>query len=127
MIGRARAVLGALALGAAVAACEPRGPGSLNATVEAPGPTGAVVIELAGQRMTSFEGVGGTRTFATQGSPADTLRRVVVVSPAGVELRFRIAVEDIGADPPRAAVVDAVDPSNLKVPTLTGYRVKISR
>lgn len=123
-IGALGAVLAALL---AVGACEPSGPGSLTATVKAPVPTGAVVVELAGPRMTGFEGVGGTRTFEATATAADTVRRVIVVSPSGGTIQFRIDVEDIRAETPRAAVVDAVDPSNAKVPTLTGYSVRVAR
>jgi hypothetical protein len=116
----------ALALGAA--ACEETGPGTLAASVRAPVPTGAVVIELVGAGVTGFEGEGGTRVFAAEPlSAADTLRRVIVMSPTGAALQFRVAVEDVSQPPPRAAVVDAVDPANRKITALAGYAVRIAR
>lgn len=127
MSARVRAGLGALALALAAAACEPSGPGTLTATVQMPVPTGAVTIELAGPKVTAFEGLGGSRTFAAPLSAADTIQRVVVVSPTGATLQFRISVEDVGADPPRAVVVDAVDPANRTISALTAYSVRIAR
>ena len=120
------AVLAALAL--AVGACEETGPGSLTANVTAPVPTGAVVVELRGARITGFEGVGETRAFAAEPQVSDTILRVIVVSPTGgSSLRFRVQVEDVGEASPRGAVVDAVDGSNRKITALTGYSVRISR
>ena len=126
----ARSVAGvALAIGImAVAACEPSGPGALTATVQAPVPTGAVVVELAGARISRFEGVGDTRTFAADPTAADTVQRVVVLSPGGGGiLRFRLHVDDVGAEPPRGAVVEAVDLANQQIPSVTDYRITISR
>jgi hypothetical protein len=117
--------LAAVALG--LAACEPSGPGELVATVHAPVPTGAVVVELVGARMTGFDGVGDSRAFGADGVAADTVRRVVVISPSAGDLRFRVLVEDVGAEPPRAAVIEAVDPANRAITALTGYSVRIAR
>ena len=120
------ALLAALALG--VAACEEHGPGSLTASVTAPVPTGAVVVELTGARITGFEGVGDSRAFAADLQPADTILRVIVLTPTGgASLKFRVKVEDVGEAPPRGAVVDAVDPANRKITALTGYTVRISK
>ena len=118
---------GALVLALAESACEPSGPGTLTATVHVPAPTGAVVIEFAGPAITAFEGVGGARTFADPVTAADTLQRVVVVSPTGTTLQFRVSVEDVRADAPRGVVVDAVDLANRKVTALAGYSVRVSR
>ena len=123
-----RAGLGAaVALALGLAACEPSGPGALTATVSAPVPTGAVVVELIGARITAFEGLADARTFAAEPSAADTVQRVIVISPTGGPFRFRIEVEDLGAEPPRGAVVDAVDPANRRISTLTTYTVRIAR
>jgi hypothetical protein len=123
---RARVTVG-VALALAIAACEESGPGSLTATVRAPVPTGAVVIELVGAEVTGFEGAGDSRAFAADPMPGDTVRRVIVMSPSGASLQFRIQVEDVSSLAPRGAVVDAVDPSNRKITALTGYQVRISR
>ena len=124
---RGLALVVTLAVGVLVAACEPSGPGSLTATVVMPAATGAAVVELVGPRVTGFEGLGDTRVFPAPATAADTVRRVVVVSPTGTSLQFRVDVEDIRADPPRGQIVDAVDPTNHKVTSLTGYGVRIAR
>ena len=124
---RAIAALATLAAALLVGACEPSGPGSLTATVVMPAATGAAVVELVGPRVTGFEGLAGTRVFPAPATADDTVRRVVVVSPTGTSLQFRLDVEDIRADPPRGQVVDAVDPTNHKVTSLTGYTVRIGR
>jgi len=122
--GRAAALV---AMVLAAAACEDNGPGSLTATVVAPVPTGAVVVELVGARVTGFEGVEDTRAFAADPQVADTVRRVIVITPTGGAIKFRVEVEDVSEQPPRGAVVDAVDPANRKITALTGYQVRISR
>lgn len=119
--------IGALVAVLLASACEPSGPGSLTATIQIPAPTGAAVIELTGPSVTGFEGIGGTRVFPAPATAADTVRRVVVVSPSGTSLQFRVDVADIRADPPRGQVVEAVDPTNQRVPSLTGYAVRIAR
>jgi hypothetical protein len=126
-VRRARCLATAIALVAGAAACEPSGPGALTATVQTPGPTGAVVVELTGRDLTGFEGVSDVRTFAADVLPTDSIRRVIVMSPSAGALQFRIQVPDVGAPPPAAAVVDAVDASNRKITALTGYTVRISR
>jgi hypothetical protein len=110
-----------------VSACEPSGPGSLTATIEMPAPTGAAVVELVGPRVTGFEGLGGTRVFPAPATAVDTVRRVVVVSPGGTSLQFRVDVEDVRADAPRGRVVEAVDPANQRVTSLAGYAVRVAR
>jgi hypothetical protein len=123
---RAR-VLAAAALVIGAAACEPSGPGALTATVRTPGPTGAVVVELVGRDLTGFEGVGDVRTFAADPQPADSIRRVIVMSPSAGPLQFKVQVPDVSAPPPAATVVDAVDASSRKLTTLTGFTVRIAR
>jgi hypothetical protein len=109
------------------AACEPSGPGALTATVQTPVPTGAVVIELVGRDLTGFEGVGDVRAFAADPQPTDSIRRVIVMSPSAGPLQFKVQVPDVSAPPPLATVVEAVDGSNRKLTTLTGFTVRISR
>lgn len=122
-----RLALAACVLALAAAACEPSGPGALIATVQAPMPTGAAVVEVAGHGIGGFSGLGDVRTFAGTPAVGDSLRRVVLVSPSGGTLRFSIQVEDVGAEPPRATVLSAADPSNRMISALTGYTVRISR
>jgi hypothetical protein len=124
----ARIAFAAAALALGVAACEPEGPGALSATVYAPVPTGAVLLEVVGTGITGFEGAGDVRAYAAESLRVDTLQRVIVMSPTGgAQLHLRVKVEDVSAEPPRATVVDAVDPTNRKITSLVGYTVRISR
>ena len=110
-----------------VAACEPSGPGEFTATVMAPVPTGAAVVEIAGRTIRGFEGLGDVSTFAVSSAVGDSIHRVILVSPSGGELRFAIRVEDVGGVPPRAVVVSAADPSNQPILGLAGYAVLVAR
>ena len=125
---RARSVLPVLALATllGVAGCEPSGPGSLTATVTAPGPTGALVIEVTGTGITGFEGLGDVLTFA-DAALTPSPRRVVVVSSTGSAPRFRVKVEDVSGDPPSATVVAAVNTVNTPIPSVLDYSVRIAR
>ncbi|MSR36950.1 MAG: hypothetical protein EXR95_09995 [Gemmatimonadetes bacterium] len=123
LVGRGLALAALIGL----AGCEPSGPGSLTAIVQAPGPAGALVIELTGIGITGFEGVGAARTFDAPAAPGSTARRVVVVSSTGTAIRFRIKVEDVSGTLPTAAVVSGVDLSNQPIPSLSEYGVRISR
>jgi hypothetical protein len=125
---RGRALRGLLALGVlALAACEPSGEGELTAHVQAPRPTGALVIDLIGTGVLGFEGAGDTRTFSGAVDPRATSHRVIVVSTSGQRLTFRVRVEDVSAPPPTAAVSAAADASNVPIETLEGYEVRIAR
>ena len=53
-----------IAAALAVAGCEPSGPGDLTARVTAPSPTGAVVLEIAGEGVVGFEGTGDALTLS---------------------------------------------------------------
>ena len=125
----ARALLRVLALAAllGVPGCEPSGPGSFAATVTAPVPTGALVIEVAGVGITGFDGLGDVLTFPDAAMPGATLRRVVVVSAKGSTLSFRVQVEDVSGDPPSATVVAAVDTSNRPIQSVLDYSVRVAR
>lgn len=121
-----RVVVVALLVGG-LSGCEPSGPGPLTATVKAPGPTGALVVEVTGTGITGFDGIGDVRTLeAPRGAGAAT-RRLVVVSASGTALRFNVRVEDVSAPFPQAVIVSAVDTSNRPIPSLTGYSIGISR
>ena len=120
-------LVAAAALALSAAACEPSGPGDLDATVTTPVPTGAAVIQVVGRGIDGFEGQGDVRVFAEPGTPADTIRKIILVSPSGGALRFRIEVRDVSADPPRALVLSAVDPANRAIASVTGYVVRVAR
>ena len=123
MLARSLAVLGVCA----AAACEPSGPGDLTAAIDAPVPTGALVVEVAGPGITSFRGIGDVRTFYDPPSPGGRAHRVVVVSSSGRALRFRVEVEDVGGVLPVATVLSAVDVSNQPIAPLSGYSVRVAR
>ena len=120
-----RAATAALLLALPAAGCDlfgPSGPGTLEATVSADVPLGALVLELQGGGVTGFTGRGDTRVY---GAPLGQGRhRVIVVSPGGNALRFGIEVEDLGADAPQVTVVSAVDPSN-RVSNAPGIQIRV--
>jgi hypothetical protein len=111
----------------ALAACEPSGPGELTATVQAPRPTGALVVELTGTGITGFDGSGDVRAFAGSVDPAADTQRVVLVSTSGQRIRFRVQVQDLADPAPTALVVSAVDTHNDPIDALSGYGVRIAR
>ncbi len=90
----------------------PSGPGTLEATVRADEPLGALVLELQGGGVEGFEARGGVILHGRTVSQAQDRHRVVLVAPAGEAFRFGIRVADLGADPPSVLVVSAVDPQN---------------
>ena len=114
---------GALLTGALLlAGCDggPKGPGVLDAAVDAPGPIGAVVLQIDGYGITGFTGQGDTRAFGAQARAATELEparhRVVLVDGDGTGLRFGIRVDDLSAEPPLVTVVLAAGTDNR--PTL---------
>jgi hypothetical protein len=117
---------GVLALAAllGLAACEPSGPGTLTVDV---GPVGAVVVELTGTGVVGFGGLGDARTFEAPAVAGALSRRVVVVSPTGANVRFKISVEDVGALFPTATIVSAVDAANEPIDALAGLSLRVSR
>lgn len=121
----------ALFLGAAVAlaGCGDKleGPGVLSATVVAPQPLGAVVLEFTGEGVLGFEGQGSTLVFSAA-SPGDpTRRRVILVSPEGArEIRFGIELADRAGVLPAVAAVEAASPSNAATGA-AGLQVRIER
>lgn len=113
--GAAIRLAAALLLVLPLAGCDlfgPSGPGTLEATVTADEPLGALVLELQGGGVTGFEGRGDTRVVGDSRIESQGRRRVVLVSAGGSSIRFGIEVDDLGADPPTVRVVSAVDPGN---------------
>lgn len=125
MTARARLMALLLALPLAAAGCDlfgPSGPGTLEATVSADEPLGALVLELEGVGIVGFVGRGDTRAY---GRPVSQGRhRVVLVAPEGAAIRFGIEVEDLGADPPAVQVVSAVDPGN-RASNALGIQIRV--
>lgn len=90
------------------------GPGALVARVEAPeAELGSAVVEVRGAGIRGFEAVGGSRILTR--ASEDGSHRVVVVDPAGGDLRFRIRVDDVSAGLPGAVVRSAADTANALV------------
>ena len=103
----------------------PRGPGPVSATVEGSAPLGAAVLEVTGDGITGFQGSGSTRTFDASVGPG--VYRVVVVGTNPGALPFRILVEDRAGALPSAALVSAVDGSNVPFSTVSGLSVRVVR
>ena len=105
-----------LATTLATSACDsgPRGPGALEATLEAEEALGAVTLEVVGPGILGFEGTGGTQAWGAVVSVAAGRHRVVLVNPTSGELSFRILVEDLGAEHPVITVVDAAGTDDLQ-------------
>lgn len=103
------------------------GPGVLPATIRAPEPLGAVVLEFTGEGILGFEGQGSTLVYSAT-LPADPNRhRVILVSPGGgTEIRFGIELADRRGALPAVAAVEAASPSN-GVANASGLQVKIER
>lgn len=119
------AVLGALAL----AACDsgPKGPGVLPATVVAPQPLGAVVLEFTGPGILGFEAQGATQLYHAPSPGGANKHRVILVSPAGgKEIRFGIELVDRAGAMPTVAAISAASPSNASM-VASGLQVRIER
>lgn len=117
----------ALVLALPLAGCDlfgPSGPGTLEATVSAEEPLGALVLELEGGGVTGFQGLGDTRVVGHSRVGSQGRQRVVLVAPDGSSIRFAMEVDDLGADPPTVRVVSAVDPGN-RPSNATGIQVRV--
>lgn len=126
---RARWWLGLIGALVLATACDsgPKGPGELSATVSGR-ELGAAVLEVSGPGITSFQGQGGSRVFSAALSPNALVPtyRVIVVDPEGGDLHFGIRVEDVAAQLPTVAVLQAVGPTNVSVPG-SGLQVRVAR
>ena len=111
-----RVRLGLLAVGLAVVTtgCEsgPDGPGNLTATVTGPASLGAVTLEVIGEGIRGFQGLGDTRAYGALVSQQSERHRVVLIHPSGGELRFEIQVDDRRAPVPSITVVAAAGTDN---------------
>lgn len=109
--------LSAFALLAAFAACDrgPSGPGTMNAVVEGSG-LGAVVVEVVGEGITGFEGLGDTQAYGALVSAVEERHRVVLVDARGGRVEFGIEVEDLSVDLPTVTVLFAANTDNLTMP-----------
>jgi len=121
-------ILVALSLGLLLGACDDGsgGPGELTGTLESPGSgVGGAVLEVVGKGITGFSGSGGTQVYWAPSSAEGTYR-VILLSQASGELRFRVAVQEKGAKKPQAVVVSVVSGANVPVPATADYRVRFS-
>ena len=119
----------ALLAGLALAACDsgPEGPGVLDATVVAPQPLGAVILEFTGTGVRGFVAQGTTQVYSVAGAAGAARQRVILVSPSGgTEIRFGIDLEDRAAEMPAVVAVSAASPGNAPM-TAAGLKVRIER
>lgn len=108
-----RFVSGAVAAAAVVGVvgCGPSGPGALSGRVTGDG-LGAVVLEVTGTGIQSFEATGSTQVYAAPLPGSTTTHRVVLVSPEGGRLDFRMNVDDRDMEGPVVTVVEAASTTN---------------
>lgn len=123
-----------LVLAAAACSDDPSGPGTFTARVDGPAdtPAGAAVVELAGDGIVGFEGIGSARVFArTVRAPTEQqpegLYRVVVVAPADEALRFEVEMEDVALGYPAATLLDLADAANAPIQSVGDYRIRFER
>lgn len=123
-----------LALMLTPAACSdegPRGPGTWEGLVRSStAPAGAVILEIRGTGIRDVEGVEPARAFTHRtsevGSDTDMWRVVLVTSTPGA-MAFRVAVDDLGDDAPRAVVVAAVDGEDQPLTGISSFSVEMGR
>lgn len=100
------------------------GPGTITATLSSPnGAEGAAVVTLLGDDIGAITGVGGTEVHSRAG---DSNVRIVLISEAGGELAFQVAVADT-TQPPSTVVVEVAGPDDELRPTVDGYTVEFAR
>lgn len=125
-----------LVAGLLLGACDdgPSGPGTFTARVQAPAdrPAGAAVIEISGEGIDGFRGSGSSQVFGrTVRVPTEESReglyRVVVVAPAGSELRFEVEMEDVALSFPAATLVSVADTADAEIAATGDYRVRWER
>ena len=128
----ALALVAALLLGTGACSDDgPEGPGAWAGLVRtSTAPPGAVILTLQGPGIRGVEGEGAVEAFAHRVGSADSgseTWRVVLVSPTPGTLGFRVSVDDIGADAPRAVVVSAVDGEDQPLTSVSSFSVQLSR
>ena len=118
-----------LGLGLLLAGCDsgPSGPGELTGTVQASSQTlGGVILEVTGKGIDSFSGSGGTRVLWAATSQPEVYR-VVAINQTPGSIQFRVSVQDLGADKPRALIVNLVDGNNAALSLTNDYSVSFTR
>ena len=124
-----RAKLGAImALSLASGACDwgPRGAGQLRGIVSSgPVAVGAIVLEISGPGVQSFEEAAQTRVFFAE--TQTDVYRVVLVAANPERIRFRVAMDDVRSPALSVSTVEAVDGSNERIADLNGITVELLR
>ncbi len=104
----------------------PSGPGTVSAIFRGPQPLGGIVVEVTGQGIEGFEGLGSTQVLGAVVSAEQGTHRVVAIVPPGADVRVGIRVADLGSEMPRFRVVWAVNPANTPLST-EGIRARVER
>jgi hypothetical protein len=111
-----------------VTACDlgPSGPSRILGTVTGEATLGAAVIDFTWEGVGSVEGRGDTEVFSAPVSGSPDRHRVILVGPAGGELRFTVLLDQARLYGPALTVVSAVGTDNLPVDP-TELRVVLER
>lgn len=119
----AAAMFTAVFLGCDSTPVDVTGPGILNAVLISPnGAEGAAVLQLIGPGLGQVTAAEGD-VFAEHGS--DGVRLVIVLDQPG-DIKFRIAVDDVG-DFPTWEVIEVADGANELRPSSSGYSMEFAR
>ena len=73
---------------------------------------GGAILEVDGRGIQGFSARGDSRVYSAPMPGRENVHRVVIIHPAGGELGFDIAVDDVGMDPPIVRVVSATRTDN---------------
>lgn len=135
IVGRVRAgsrgtLLVALVAPLVIAACDlgegPAGPASVLGTITGSETLGAAIVDLSWNGVLAFEGRGDTRVYSAAVVGEGERHRLVLVGPAGGDLRFTIQLEDDLLYAPVVSIVSAVGSDNLPL-QVEGLRVVLER
>jgi hypothetical protein len=124
--GRALVLVAFASLGAAACDTGPSGPGTITGTVVGDATLGAVVLEFRGRGVEGFEGLDDTRAYGAAVAGAGDRHRVVLVNPAGGDIRFGMRVQDLGMLPPAVVVVAAAGTDD-RARSAGGIEVRLER
>lgn len=115
---------------AALAACGGEqapvsGPGTMTVTLMSPnGSEGAAVLNLLGDGIGQVSSTGANEVYSFSGS-GDSQTRVVLISQAGGDLSFQVAVPDT-TQPPAYVIEEVAGPDDA-LRGLTGYELEFRR
>ena len=104
----------------------PTGPASVLGTITGSGTLGAAIVDLSWDGVLAFEGRGDTRVYSAAVAGEGDRHRLVLVGPAGGDLRFTIQLEDDRFYAPVVSIVSAVGSDNRPLP-VDGLRVVLER